>query len=377
VKELDSRELRGKAIAQLESQISQLGVAIYQVKSQSGNGSYLVRSSERGWTCTCPDHLYRGVKCKHIWACELSYAIRKKVEAHAATIQPINTLICPACSGDAVVKDALRHNKYGSIQRYLCKGCGKRFSFNLGFDKMKARPEAITSALQLYFTGESLRNVQKFLRLQGINVSHVSIYKWIQKYIGLMENYLKQITPQLSNTWRADEMWLRIKGNPKYLYALMDDETRFWIAKEVAGDKFSKQATDYASNLFAQGKRIAGKIPLTLITDGLHAYHLAWKRELFTFRRPQAKHIEHATWRGKANDNRRMERLNGEIRDREKVMRGLKREDTPILTGYQIYHNYLRPHEALAGRTPAEASGIRIEGKNKWLTLIQNASRKG
>ena len=79
--------------------------------------------------------------------------------------------------------------------------------------------------MQLYFTGESLRNVQKFLRLQGVNVSHVSIYKWIQKYVGLMENYLKQITPQLSDTWRADEMWMKFKGNPKYLYALLDDET--------------------------------------------------------------------------------------------------------------------------------------------------------
>lgn len=69
-----------------------------------------------------------------------------------------------------------------------------------------------------------------------------------------------------------------------------------------------------------------------------------------------------------------MERFNGEVRDREKVMRGLKREDTPIITGYQIYHNYVRPHEALKGKTPAEACGIKIEGKDKWLTLIQNAS---
>ncbi|MCJ7506755.1 DDE-type integrase/transposase/recombinase [Candidatus Bathyarchaeota archaeon] len=371
-----SRELRGKAIAQLEGQINRLSVAIYQVKSQSGNGPYLVRSNEKGWTCTCPDHLYREVKCKHIWACELSYAIRKKVEAHVVTIQPVNTLICPACSSGLVVKDALRHNKYGMIQRYLCKDCGKRFSFNLGFDKMKARPEAITSALQLYFTGESLRNVQKFLRLQGVNVSHVSIYKWIQKYVGLMENYLKQITPQLSDTWRADEMWMKFKGNPKYLYALLDDETRFWIAKEVAGDKFSKEAADYASKLLSQGKQIAGKTPLTLITDGLHAYHLAWKREIYSNRQQQAKHIEHVAWRANGTDNRKMERFNGEIRDREKVMRGLKREGTSILTGYQIYHNYIRPHEALEGRTPAEASGIKIEGKNKWLTLIQNASSK-
>jgi len=70
-----------------------------------------------------------------------------------------------------------------------------------------------------------------------------------------------------------------------------------------------------------------------------------------------------------------MERLNGEIRDREKVMRGLKKTDTPIISGYQIYHNYMRPHEALNGKTPADACGIKIEGENKWITVIQNASR--
>ena len=69
-----------------------------------------------------------------------------------------------------------------------------------------------------------------------------------------------------------------------------------------------------------------------------------------------------------------MERLNGEVRDREKVMRGLKKVDTPILTGYQIYHNYMRPHEGLNGMTSAEACGIRIEGDNKWKTLIENMS---
>jgi hypothetical protein len=69
-----------------------------------------------------------------------------------------------------------------------------------------------------------------------------------------------------------------------------------------------------------------------------------------------------------------MERLNGEVRDREKVMRGLKKPDTPILKGYQIFHNYVRSHEALDGKTPADLAGIQVEGENKWLTLIQNAS---
>jgi hypothetical protein len=49
-------------------------------------------------------------------------------------------------------------------------------------------------------------------------------------------------------------------------------------------------------------------------------------------------HIRNITLEGTHNNNK-MERLNGEIRDREKVMRSLKKDDTPILTGMQIFHN--------------------------------------
>jgi len=59
-------------------------------------------------------------------------------------------------------------------------------------------------------------------------------------------------------------------------------------------------------------------------------------------------------------------------------MRDLKDEPTArtIIDGFRIYYNFIRPHMALKGKTPAEACGIVINGKNKWLTLIQNASRK-
>lgn len=85
------------------------------------------------------------------------------------------------------------------------------------------------------------------------------------------------------------------------------------------------------------------------------------------------EHIREITIRGKIHNNK-MERMNGELRDREKVMRGLKNMDTPILKGYQIYHNFVRTHESLMGRTPADLAGIEVKGDNKWLTLIQNAS---
>ena len=151
----------------------------------------------------------------------------------------------------------------------------------------------------------------------------------------------------------------------KYLFAMMDDETRFWIAQEVAE---SKDRHD-ARNLLKMARA------LTFITDGLPAYHDAYKKEFWTQKSPRTEHIRHVTLRGDHNNNK-MERMNGEVRDREKVLRGLKKEDSAMLSGYQLFHNYVRPHEGLDGKTPAEACGIKVEGQDKWKTLIENASRK-
>lgn len=144
-----------------------------------------------------------------------------------------------------------------AIQKFNCRECNRYFTINLGFENMHATPQMITSALQLYFTGESFRNVQRFLKLQGVKMSHVAIYKWIKKYVGLMQTYLEKITPNVSNVWRTDELYLKVKGNMKYLYALMDDETRFWIAQQVADTK----NTANVQPLFNDAKQIAGKRP--------------------------------------------------------------------------------------------------------------------
>jgi hypothetical protein len=52
-------------------------------------------------------------------------------------------------------------------------------------------------------------------------------------------------------------------------------------------------------------------------------------------------------------------------------MRGLKKEDTPILKGYQIYHNYIREDSGLDGKIPAEVCGIRIGEKQ-----VENSATK-
>jgi transposase InsO family protein len=78
---------------------------------------------------------------------------------------------------------------------------------------------------------------------------------------------------------------------------------------------------------------------------------------------------------GRLNNNR-MERYHGTFKERNKVMRGLKKTDTATLDGQRVYYNHMRPHQSLNGKTPAQAAGLELDlGLNKWESLITKASR--
>src|SRR5205807_10139264 len=142
--------------------------------------------------CSCPDSTFRHKDCKHCLAVSLSIKIRNEVrQRNEIMIEQMTNDKCPKCQSKNIVKHGIRNNQKYDLQRYSCKECKSRFSFNLGFEGMTASPKTITSAMQLYFTGESLRNVTKFLRLQGVNVAHSTVYGWIKRYTGLMEKYLE------------------------------------------------------------------------------------------------------------------------------------------------------------------------------------------
>lgn len=89
-KQTIDRRQQGELIANIVGAITRIDESNYSVKSQSSNNSYNVNSNELGWTCSCPDHIYRGVKCKHIHAVELSFAIRKEVEIRK--IEPVTNI---------------------------------------------------------------------------------------------------------------------------------------------------------------------------------------------------------------------------------------------------------------------------------------------
>jgi putative transposase len=83
------REEKGQLIAQVNGSIIRLNESEYVVYSQSNGGGYRIRSTELGWKCDCPDHTHRGVKCKHIFAVEFSFALREQVKKEVI-IQPIS-----------------------------------------------------------------------------------------------------------------------------------------------------------------------------------------------------------------------------------------------------------------------------------------------
>ena len=83
-------------------------------------------------------------------------------------------------------------------------------------------------------------------------------------------------------------------------------------------------------------------------------------------------HVRHIHMAGDTNNNH-MESFNGNtIWLREDVVHGLKKEYSAILTGLRLYHNFVRLHLGLPdNQTLAEAVGIKVEGNDKILPIIQ------
>jgi transposase-like protein len=151
----------------------------------------------------------------------------------------------------------------------------------------------------------------------------------------------------------------------------MDKDTRYLLASNIT----EKREVDDARVVFQLAKEVAkGQKPERVISDGLQAYKQAFNREFFTLKNPRTEHISHIRLSGDMNNNI-IERLHGTKREREKVMRGLKTDETPIIPMQDIYYNFVRPHQALNGETPAQTTGIGVEDQNKWLGLIKASLR--
>lgn len=282
----------------------------------------------------------------------------------------------PFCCKYCGSENYIRYGKENNKQVYRCKNCGRKFVDNLYFERMKADPKIICVTLDLYFKGVSYRKISDHLKqFYKLDVYFTTIFRWIDYYIRIIDEYARQLKPQLSEIWNADEMMIKIHGDWFYLWNVIDDETRFHLVSAI-----SKQRTidDARMVLRTAKKRSHGYRPMYIITDGLKSYCKAIDEEFYAIRK-KTTHIDNVGIRGKKDsddffDNNLVERLHETIRERNKIQRGLKDEYSAFIRGQQVNYNFIRPHMSLNNNTPAEMAGIDLNlGNDRWLNLLKQS----
>ena len=280
---------------------------------------------------------------------------------------------CRYCQSKEVVKSGFRKNKKGKVQLYKCNSCGKVFSENTTFAKMKHKGEIITIVLDLYFKNVSLRKIQEHLQdIHGVKVTHVTIYNWIQKYSVILKKYADKVTeisginnsPQL----HADEMMIKVGGQYVWEWNVMDFETKFLTRNIISEVRNLPDAV----KVFRETRSKLNYAPKTVVTDVYGAYPRAIRKSFF--RVPGVKHKRVVKLSEKVSNNP-IERFNGSMREVTRTRRGFCSIESTrkIMNGFVAYYNFIRPHMSL-GCTPAEASGINLNlDDNRWLGMIDMA----
>lgn len=119
---------------------------------------------------------------------------------------------------------------------------------------------------------------------------------------------------------------------------------------------------------------------ITFVSDKFGNYNSAWSKlfsrvSILVFGVPIA-----CCKYGLEHNNNAIERYNGDIKSRIKIMRGGFRSDEgaeAFLNMKRVIHNFINPHSGLQGKTPAEAAEIKLPlGRNRLLDLIKYWAKK-
>lgn len=278
----------------------------------------------------------------------------------AVEIQTIETVKCPHCDGEAVVK----FGTYKGTQRYYCKFCKRKFRWDDKQYKMKLPTEQIATALHDYYDGgSSVRAIGRHIKQEtGSTPSTATIYEWVQKYTQYLTDSIKDYHPEVGNKWVADETIVKVGGHNLWLWDLIDTKTRFLLSSRLSQSRTAKDA----QILIDRAVKIAGKQPKTVITDKLKSYLDVTYGENTEHRQGSPFSLKTS---GESTSH--IERWHGTVKGRTKVMRDLKNFETALdfVNGFLAFYNYLRPHESLDNKTPAEVAGINYPYQN-WTELI-------
>lgn len=277
-------------------------------------------------------------------------------------------MICKYCTSEKVVKDG----KVKGKQQYVCRSCGHKFIEGSNFPRMRIESRIISTALDMYFEGLSIRKVKTQLeKIYHIQIGKSAVWKWIMKYSKLCSEYVETLTPQLLGVYHVDETAIKCKGVQKWFWEIIDQQTKFLVASHLSGSR----TTEDAVALFEKSITIAKRKPVSIYCDGLPAYVDGYNKVFYTMRKDTRPELIRRVGIRAVHNQNAIERLHGTLKDRLRPARGLKEEDTvrTLLEGWVVHYNYVRKHQTLKGKTPAQASGIDM--KSDWNVLVKEATK--
>jgi IS6 family transposase len=88
-------------------------------------------------------------------------------------------------------------------------------------------PEVITIAVRWYLRyGLSYRDVEELLAERGMQVDHVTIYRWVQHFTPLFLDAARPCRHAAGDRWFVDETYVKVAGRWIYLYRAVDQYGR-------------------------------------------------------------------------------------------------------------------------------------------------------
>jgi transposase-like protein len=268
-------------------------------------------------------------------------------------------------------ENVVKNGKVKGEQVYKCKACGHRFTLGSEFPKMRIQARIISSSIDLYFEGLSVRKIQTQIdKLFGVHVSQMAVWKWIMKYSSLVSQYVEKLTPQLLGIYHVDETAIKCKGVQKWFWETIDETSKFIVSSHLSGSR----TTEDAVAVFEKSIKVAKRKPVSIYCDGLPAYVDGYNKVFYTMKKEGRPELIRSVGIRNVHNQNAVERLHCTLKERLKTTRGLKDEATvrTLLEGWVVHYNYVRKHQTLK-MTPAQASGLNV--KNDWYDLVKSTTK--
>ena len=84
-------------------------------------------------------------------------------------------------------------------------------------------PEVIVLAVRWYLRfGLSYRDVEELLAERGVEVDHVTVYRWVLRFTPLLAEAARPCRHAVGDRWQVDETYVKVAGRWRYVYRAID-----------------------------------------------------------------------------------------------------------------------------------------------------------